>query len=285
MNRKFKNALKSAFSIPEPQRKDDFFQSIEENKKAVPFWIPLLKYGAVTAAAAIAIIISSNFTDISNVKEQYVEEAPAVTCVTDENVFDAEELVPENNNPVTVTSSHTHSENLAADSETLTTAPVTAPSNIQTEIHTGITTAVTSSAQTTVSGENSSVTAAATITTATTITTASASKTTPTRAGTYTTVNSVSTAKRTTTSAIPTDPAPSTYTTMPTMTTPSYEPSYTMTTSGPMVDEPSDIGIDYTVYPDSSFYITDNIIDVSEYINFEYSPSPDDNISSELETW
>lgn len=271
MNNKFKNALKSAYCIPEPQRKDVFLQSLEENKKAVPFWVNLMKYAAVPVTAAIAIIISTSFMDVSEQREQYVEEAPAAVSTTaDIHSIHADDVQEECENTqaaeqtanTTVTSVHNSDMALTVSSVSETTA-------------------VSSSAY-----SSSDAAAAVTVSSAVTTITATAAETTSVTVRTSTTTSALRTTMRATTTPMQTDPSPSTYTTMPTMTTANYEPTCTMPTTTPdhEVDEP--VGRDLTVYPETSFRLQDNIIDVSDYIDFSFSPEPEpDDSAQDLTEW
>ena len=266
MNKKLKNALKSAYSIPEPLRKDEFLQDLEEDKNAVPFWINLMKYAAVPVTAAIAVVISTSFMNISKVQEQYVEKAPvpAKTTINTECLCEA------------VESEDLCTDNAADISHAETATSESTSSSAAMPVYADISAPITTSAG--IQASSSVVTKITTVSKTTDVTT-----TTSTKTGTAVTTS------KTTTTSMQTVPSPSTYTTMPTMTTANYEPSYTMptsTTSDYGEDEPIDIGRDFTVYPETSFRIQDNIIDVSELIDFSYSPEPepDDSVSS-LSTW
>lgn len=266
MNRKFKNALKSAYSIPEPQRKEVFLQGIEEDKKAVPFWIKLMKYTAVPVTAAIAVVISTSFMNVSEQREQYVEDAP-VTVLTTVNADRVQE----------------ESESTQAAAEHTENTTVTSLCNAD------IVRTVSSTSETTSISASALPTTAKTSAKATTITTTTA-KTASVTTITSVTTKTASTTMIATTTHMQTTPSPSTYTTMPTMTTVNYEPSYTMpTTTTPdySVDEPIDIGRDFTVYPETSFRLQESIIDVSDYIDFSFSPEPvepDDSVQ-DLTEW
>lgn len=89
MNRKFKDALKDAYGFPEPQRKEDFFNTLTINKKKskpVPFYFNLMKYSAVPVTAAIAVIIFTSFIHNQNVKTDFVSENAVTSSVqNDEN--------------------------------------------------------------------------------------------------------------------------------------------------------------------------------------------------------
>lgn len=271
MNRKFKNALKSAYSIPEPQRKEVFLQGIEEDKKAVPFWIKLMKYTAVPVTAAIAIVISTSFMNVSEQREQYVEDAP-VTVLTTVNA----DRVQEESESTQAAAEHT---------ENTTVTSVHNSDIVLTVSSTSETTAVSSSAY-----SSSDAAAAVTVSSAVTTITTTTAKTTSVTVRTSTTTSSLRTTMRATTTSMRTVPSPSTCTTMPTMTTVNYEPSYTMptaTTPDYSVDEPIDIGRDFTVYPETSFRLQESIIDVSDYIDFSFSPEPvepDDSVQ-DLTEW
>lgn len=91
MKRKLKNAIKDAYGFPQPQKKDDFFKNIEKKEKKnkpVPFYINLMKYSAVPATAAVALIIFTSFIHNQNVKYEFVTNDNAVTDVQDNETID-----------------------------------------------------------------------------------------------------------------------------------------------------------------------------------------------------
>ncbi len=285
MNKKFKDALKNAYNIPEPAHKEEFLRSIqkEEEKKVVPFWIPLVKYGSVPVTAAVALLICAGFMDTEKVKHDYVEVEQTEAC--DENLSEETDTTI-----VTLTTETTKNPALTSDL-TLTEEAfdVTSEATASGEGEIVVTTAMVTKP----------VTKPVTNTATATVTTASATSPTSTVTTVKTTEpteNSVTTTSRVTqpapvtttgTTVTTTDrttlPAPvittrttattlgdynSTRPDVPIMTTtrePVYEP--TITTREPLY-EPSDPGIDaptdpgYWVTPEHNYTMSPIVIEM-----------------------
>lgn len=295
MNRKFKNALKNAYSIPEPQRKNEFLQDLtENNEKSSPFFFPLLKYGAVPVTAAIAVIVYTGFMHTNNLNEQYIENAPDIYDAPSQNYILDESFCNEDE----AEDIHTHSnetEDIAASSfmaaVTVTSCSDASVNFCDSTLLTKLSlhenqspsvTEVISSKATTTAESISSASTAVRTTTDQTRTTVSVTTRTSTVQTALTKPVTKPAVTKTTTALVFTDPAPQT--TSKIMQSNNCEPVYT-TTSNIAYEPPSDVGIDYTVYPDISFDITENIIEISEYIQFEYTPPNEDYVDSLLEPW
>lgn len=191
MKKSDKDALKSAFNIPEPQQKSDFVASYKEKLKknnrttVLPV---VLRYGAVAAMAAVAIVIWSA-SDISR-KPQYDYNGGYVVS---ETTTDTEE-----SSVTTVTSGGTE----AYTTETTVTTALTSASAESTETTTAQTAPVM------VGTENITTTA---VTTAMNITSQTTTLTTPRITTASTTVSTSVTITVTTTTTTETEPPGNVY--------------------------------------------------------------------------
>lgn len=305
MKKHEREALRNAFGIPEPQRKDEFISSIRERTKQKRFPLPIImRY--VTAAAMAAIIISlwaflrppaglrEHFSD-GDVMTQTTSGTSVVTTTTavtsksvstDETVTAHEAVTTaetdEDDLIVTTTTSGRHTVIVTAATEenavtsaqnertvtTKKTAAVTTATNKRTTARTTVTTAKRTSRTTTVS-----TTKKTTRTTAATTRNVTRATTTTTRAATTSVVTFTTTAYNT----YSPPPAANTVTTTAEHDSSDNEPAIA-TTQSPAYDPAYN---DLTVYPEVTYNATGNIIP-SWMISEENEPPADSDSSKSV---
>ena len=305
MNRKFKDALKQAYNIPEPSHKDEFLQKLEsmqpEQKRP---WLPFfVRYAAVPLTALAFLGMYGSYSLLSGVKTEYVTERPVHTApLYEEHTADeeiqttetsaAEGTVPEGTS-LTSESGTTASDSTSASENMLdvgltTTAPeqpriTTAPEQIPEQART---TTVPEAWQTQTNTTIASTTRiTTTVVTRTATTTRAAATTKVTTTGRSTTPQAVSTTRQ--------YDAPEPVITIPqTTTATAYTQTFFATTIGnqyepTLPDEPvvittttessaseDEIGRDLTVQPLHQYSILDNLVEGR--FSTDYAPPADD---------
>lgn len=306
MNKKSKKTLKDSFNIPEPNRKEQFFNSLEiRQQKKLPAHIPMYVSAVATAVLVIGVwggvknlpyFNPPEITDIpvyskqTSMTESYKNTTTAVSAVTEKNTTivsavrtstktTSTEKVTRHSETVTTVTSETintttkenktrHTE----DSQEIKTTDDLSESTAENHNTTSTATEITSSARTT----------------ARTTTTRTTTKTTTC----YTTVADTTIAVTTQDFEITTTPAPSTVTTTTkgntglfpiTTIADEQDPPVIVTTTG-QSGATNDIPIDYTVNPPVRYYPNDNVIDISDLIDNNFTPPPsNDGIQTEIE--
>lgn len=298
MNRKFKDALKQAYNIPEPSHKDEFLQKLENSMQTEQKrpWIPFfVRYAAVPLTALAFLGMYGGYSLLSGVKTEYVTERPAHTVphydeerAADEDMQTtetsiAEETAPEgsfltNESGTTASDSTSASVNML-DVALTTTAPEQLPEQTRTttvpetsEMQTKTTIASTTRITTTAATRTATTTRAAATTKATTT-----GRSTTTRAVSttrqYDKPEPVITIPQTTTATAYTQTFFATTIGNQYEPTPPDEPVVTTTTEPSAPEE--EIGRDLTVQPLHQYSILDNLVEGR--FSPDYAPPADIN--------
>lgn len=311
MNKKSKKTLKDAFNIPEPNRKEQFFNSLEiRQQKKLPAHIPMYVSAVATAVLVIGVwggvknlpyFNPPEITDIpvyskqTSMTESYKNTTTAVSAVTEKNTTtvsavrtstkttSTKKVTGHSETVTTVTSetiNTTTKENKTRhteDSQEIKTTDDLSESTAENHNTTSTATEITSSARTT-----------ARTTTTRTTTTRTTTKTTTC----YTTVADTTIAVTTQDFEITTTPAPATVTTTTkdntglfpiTTIADEQDPPVPATTTTGQSGATNDIPIDYTVNPPVRYYPNDNIIDIGDLIDNSFTPPSHDGIQTEIE--
>lgn len=273
MNKKSKKTLKDAFNIPEPNRKEQFFNSLEiRQPKKLPAHIPM--YVSAVAAAVLVIGVWGGVKNLPYFNPPEITDTPVYSRKTS-----ATDVFTENSDiqttAVSVTGKNTDStsvtgtatENITGNSETVTTITET-EDNISPESTEGLRTTDGLSGST---AENRHINSEKTTTAQTTCRTATKTNTTTTRTVTtvtrqsqYVTTKSTAAQTHTTVSQTTTDDTVNVIDTVPQTTATTYDygfdPPPCTEPPTPSVDAPHD----YTVKPPVRYYPDDNAIDIND---------------------
>jgi len=286
VNKKSKKTLKNAFNIPEPNRKEQFFNSIEiRQQKKLPAHIPMY----ISSVAAVVLVIgvwsgvknlpyfdSPEITD----KSVYSEQSSETNSYTEDNDIQTTTVVSvaEKNTSSAVRTSvaSTATESIAEHSGTATTA--TEKQNV-TESENNSVSENTTAFQTTDSlhetTENRHTTAESIPSSRTTVKTATTNTTRRTTATTRTTEDEVNLA--TTEPITPSVQATTTQdyenispTTEPSASSQDEPPVTTDSSSSGAVPQP--IETDFTVKPPVRYYPDDNVVDLTDFMDNNSAP-------------
>lgn len=312
MNKKSKKTLKNAFNIPEPNRKEQFFNSLEiRQQKKLPAHIPM--YISAVTTAVLVIGIWGGIKNLPDFKAPETMDKPAYSEPTSRT-----EIKKENNIQTSIVSSTeknttavsavrtstktTSTESVTGHSETVTTVTSetinttakenkTRPNEDSQEIQTTDDLSESTAENHSTTSTTNKITSSAR-TTARTTTTQTTLRTTTKTTTHYTTVSDTTIAVTTQDSETTTTPAPATVTTkttgnmgglFPTTTASEQDPPVTTTTTG-QSGTTNDIPIDYTVNPPVRYYPDyNNTVDISDLIDNNFTPPSHDGTQTEIE--
>lgn len=265
MNKKSKEALKNAFNIPEPDRKEQFLDSLDvKTRKKLPAHIPM--YISAVATAVLVIGVWGNIKNLPEIDQPELIDKPVYSQTLTENY--TENIIQ----TTTASSTKATSKNTSSQTTTITgtvTITVTTakenkkPPEISSEIHETQTCENTTAEETTeikesyVKETTARFTTTSTTAGRTTVTTTTRRTTATTQRTTVTTTTSESELDATTTTTKNDEPP-----LIQTVPKPNVEETTTTVTTEDNVSEYDPP--DYTVEPPVRYYPADDAIRIEE---------------------